>query len=280
MEPVLDREIDATFKFSTYEDEIVTVSNDGVVEGIGVGAADVFIYCKIPDLNPNYKEPDPELITVNVVDGTEEVQKLADAIIKAVNMLGTGTYTSESVQRMKALIEAANEIVDKDDPTQEEIDAAYADLIKGMRTLDPVDKNDKDAALAKTIDQLITELTNIYNQLIEQYDINNKPIHTKASNPMKVKGRKITVSYRKLKKKTQKIKRPKLIVVKNAKGKLKFKIAAAKKGKKSYKKYFKINTRTGKVALRKGLKKGTYKLMINVTASGDENYIYFYCSVQ
>jgi len=50
-------------------------------------------------------------------------------------------------------------------------------------------------------------------------------------------------------------------------------LSSAKKGKRSFKKYFKINKTTGKVTIRKGLKKGTYKVKVKVKALGNSNYI-------
>ena len=49
-----------------------------------------------------------------------------------------------------------------------------------------------------------------------------------------------------------------------------YKLASVSKSK--YKKYFKVNAKTGKVTVKKKLKKGTYKLRINVTAAGNGNY--------
>jgi hypothetical protein len=41
---------------------------------------------------------------------------------------------------------------------------------------------------------------------------------------------------------------------------------------KKYKSYFTVNKKTGKITVKKGLKKGTYKLKIKVTASGDKTH--------
>ena len=40
----------------------------------------------------------------------------------------------------------------------------------------------------------------------------------------------------------------------------------------SFKKYFKINSKTGKVTIKKGLKKGTYRVSVKVSAAGNSNY--------
>ena len=45
----------------------------------------------------------------------------------------------------------------------------------------------------------------------------------------------------------------------------------AKKGSKSYKTKFRINAKSGKVTVKKGLKKGTYKVRVRITASGNDS---------
>jgi len=45
-----------------------------------------------------------------------------------------------------------------------------------------------------------------------------------------------------------------------------------KKGKKSFKKKLSIDAKTGRVTVKKGLKKGTYKVKVKVRAEGDANY--------
>ena len=47
---------------------------------------------------------------------------------------------------------------------------------------------------------------------------------------------------------------------------------SAKKGKKSFKKKFMINAKTGKVTVKKRLKKGTYKVKAKVRTKGTANY--------
>ena len=54
-------------------------------------------------------------------------------------------------------------------------------------------------------------------------------------------------------------------------GKLDFKLE--KVNKKKFKKYFKVNGLNGNITLRRGLPRGTYKLKINVSASGNANYL-------
>ena len=95
----------------------------------------------------------------------------------------------------------------------------------------------------------------------------------KAANPLNIKPKTATVKYSKLKKKNQTLAVSKVIkFTKDAKDKKTYTLSSAKKGKKSFKKYFTINKTTGKVSVKKGLKKGTYKVKVKVKALGNNNY--------
>ncbi|SDB21603.1 leucine-rich repeat domain-containing protein [Eubacterium oxidoreducens] len=96
---------------------------------------------------------------------------------------------------------------------------------------------------------------------------------TKAVNPFGAKGKTASVKYKKLKKKNQTLSVSKVMTfTKDAKDTKNYTLVSAKKGSKSFKKYFKINKTTGKVTVVKGLKKGTYKVKIKVKALGNKNY--------
>ena len=92
------------------------------------------------------------------------------------------------------------------------------------------------------------------------------PKSAKVSNPLKVKGKTATVKYSKLKKKTQKLSLKKIIkTVKKGQGKITYtKVKGSKK--------ILINSKTGKVTIKKGLKKGTHKIKIKVSAAGNDKY--------
>ena len=95
----------------------------------------------------------------------------------------------------------------------------------------------------------------------------------KAANPLKVKGKKAVVKYKKLKKKAQTLAATKVMTFANQINDTKtYALSSAKKGKKNFKKYFKINKTTGKITVKKGLKKGTYKIAVKVMAEGNSNY--------
>ena len=95
----------------------------------------------------------------------------------------------------------------------------------------------------------------------------------KAANPLAISPKTATVKYSKLKKKTQTLDITKVMTfTKDANDQKTYTLSSAKKGSKSFKKYFKVNSTTGKVTIKKGLKKGTYKVKVNVTAAGNDNY--------
>jgi hypothetical protein len=95
----------------------------------------------------------------------------------------------------------------------------------------------------------------------------------KAANPMRLKAKTVTVKGKSLKKKSKSIARTKTVTVSKAEGKLSYKLASAKKGKKNFGKMFKINAKTGKVTMKKGLKTGTYMVTVKVRAKGNANYL-------
>ena len=91
-------------------------------------------------------------------------------------------------------------------------------------------------------------------------------------NTVSAKGKTAKVKYKKLRKKAQTVARYKVINVSAQGGDITYKLTGVKRGKsKKYKKYFKINAKTGNVTVKKKLKKGTYKITCKVTAG---NYKY------
>ena len=94
----------------------------------------------------------------------------------------------------------------------------------------------------------------------------------KKAQPMKIKGKTLKIKAKTIKKKSQTYSIGKAIdFIKKAKGTKTYKITKVSKSK--YKKYFKINSKTGKITIKKGLKKGTYKITIKVSASGNDYYL-------
>ena len=114
---------------------------------------------------------------------------------------------------------------------------------------------------------IITGIGDYYGTVTKTFTI------SKATNPLKVSGRSTTVYYSKLKKKSLPLSVTKVIkFTRKGRGNMYYTLSSAKKGKKSYKKYFKINSSTGKVTVKRGLKKGTYTVKVKTKAKGTSNY--------
>ena len=97
------------------------------------------------------------------------------------------------------------------------------------------------------------------------------PTFIKAANPMKVRGKTVTIRYRKLKKKSRIVKAAKAYKFSNkGKGTRIYKKVSV--NRKKYAKKFKVNRKTGKITVKKGIKKGTYKVKIKITAAGNDTY--------
>lgn len=97
-------------------------------------------------------------------------------------------------------------------------------------------------------------------------------IYVVTNNTLDVKGKTATVKYSKLKKKAQYLDVSKIMsFADEGQGEKTYTLASAKKSGKSYKKYFKINESTGKLTVKKGLKKGTYTVKAKVKAAGESN---------
>lgn len=88
---------------------------------------------------------------------------------------------------------------------------------------------------------------------------------TKKANTLKATAKTVKIKYKKLKKKAQTIKLKDAIKVSKAKGTVTY-------TKKSGNKKISINKKTGKITVKKGLKKGTYKVKITVKAAGNSSY--------
>lgn len=111
-----------------------------------------------------------------------------------------------------------------------------------------------------------------YVIMIEAQDDDGNVLANKVINTytLSISTKKAAVNYKKLRKKNKTVTRAKVMTLNNAQGKLTYKLISVKS--KKYKKYFKINTTTGNVTIKKKLKKGTYTVKVRVSASGNENY--------
>ena len=97
-------------------------------------------------------------------------------------------------------------------------------------------------------------------EIIKEFEI------TKRTNVVDGKGKTAKVKFKKLKKKTQKLKLSKVVkITKRGKGTLAYK-------KVSGNKKITVNKKTGKITIKKKLKKGTYKVKVKFMAKGDSIY--------
>ena len=85
------------------------------------------------------------------------------------------------------------------------------------------------------------------------------------ANTLKAGGKKLTLRYSKLKKKNISIKASSAYKLSGAKGTVSYK-------KLSGNSKIKVNTKTGKITVKKGLRKGTYKVKVRIKAAGTSRY--------
>ena len=87
----------------------------------------------------------------------------------------------------------------------------------------------------------------------------------KAGNGLSVAGKTYKIKRSKVKKKAKKVAVSSVMTVKRANGVVRYaKVSGSKK--------LSINASTGAVTIKKKTKKGTYKMIVNVTAAGDANH--------
>jgi hypothetical protein len=95
---------------------------------------------------------------------------------------------------------------------------------------------------------------------------------SKKTNTISVKLKKKTIKLNAdtIAKKSKKYARKKYLSVNNPKGTVRYKITSVNKSRKR----FSINSKNGRLTIKKGLKAGNYKVNIKVTASGNSSYKY------
>ena len=96
-------------------------------------------------------------------------------------------------------------------------------------------------------------------------------LQKKSANTLTAKGKSVKLKAKKLKKKTLKVKASKAVKVSSPCGTVKYTLAGVSKAK--FKKYFKVDPKSGGLTVKKGLKKGAYTVKIKVSASGDDNHL-------
>ena len=96
-----------------------------------------------------------------------------------------------------------------------------------------------------------------------------------AENPMVATGNAVKLRVKKLKKKNLTVKRTLAMEITGEQGELTFSkvsVDCNKKSAKNFAKKFVVGKTSGDITVKKGVKKGTYKVTVDVTAAGDDNY--------
>ena len=240
--PKLSTKIPVKFTFESQDEDVVVVDDNGVVTAVDEGSTAILVEAALKYSSANYNMDDLTVVWVNVKPEPFDLSETKVRFNKS-----SFTYNGK-VQR----------------PTIK--------TIKGWKLEEGIDYevkwSNKSSKKAGTYTVVVTGIGGFTGSTDATYTIK------KAANPMKVKAKKVAVKAKSLKKKAKSIARSKTLKVSNAKGKLSYRITAAKKGKskKNLKKKFKINAKTGKITVKKGLKKGTYKVTVKVKAKGTANY--------
>ena len=270
-------------------DTVLNNSFDGEVLNIS-GLADIYYECNIAD-NLEIDVTDdimvryfPSAENGKVIAWADSLKTGVDYKVKCTSfnpdkgkatiaLIAAGDYNGiyKFDVRIPVSIENAKTVLYKDTFTYNgKVQKPKVKTIKGLSlkagsdyTMDWSTKNSKNAG---------TYLVTIDGK--GNYSGSTDAIYTikKAKNPMKLKGKTIQLKKKKLKKKSQNIKRAKAFKVSKAKGKMTYKLVSAKKAGKNFKKKFKINAKTGKITVKKKTKKGLYKVTVKVKAKGNTNY--------
>ena len=109
------------------------------------------------------------------------------------------------------------------------------------------------------------------NYAASDYNLVNVKV-LKGNNPMTLTANTVEIKAKDLRNSGQTISQAQAFTVENAKGTLSYKFVSARKGTKSFNSMFSVNAKTGRIAVQKGLKKGTYKVKVKVRAKGNKSY--------
>ncbi len=129
-----------------------------------------------------------------------------------------------------------------------------------------------DSVAVKVSGGSLVEIIDVYNFENESNDYSALVINVevtcaaaKKANPLTVKGKTASVAYSKVKKAAQSLGVSKVLAISKAQGTVTYsKVSGNAK--------ITINKKTGKVTIKKGLKKNSYKVKVKVTAAGNKTY--------
>ena len=238
--PALSAKIPAKYTFESMDEDVVTVDDKGVVTGVQGGLAAILVNAVLREPNSNYDVARDVLVMVRVQSEGIDISETKVGFDKS-----SFTY---------------NGMVQK----------PVIKTIKGWELKEGTDYtvkwSDGSSKNAGTYKVTITGTGKYTGSTDATYTIK------KAANPMRLKAKTVTVKGKSLKKKSKSVAGTKALTVSRAEGKLSYKLASAKKGKKNFGKMFKVDAKTGKVTMKKGLKTGTYMVTVKVRAKGNANY--------
>ena len=189
-------------------------------------------------------------------DADEQEQADHQAIFDAYN----GAYLT----LMNAEIALGNEENKKQEEEYKAVVNAIKDLQDLLQTDDPATADIN--AATEILENALTALANASGQGEDGPGPGDDTV--RKDNTMTVTANKITVKYKKLRKKTLKIDQTSAFTVDSPQGDVTFKLT--KKDTKARKKI--TVSESGLVTVKKGLKKGKYKVVVMVTAAGNTEY--------
>ncbi|MEE1169799.1 MAG: Ig-like domain-containing protein, partial [Anaerovoracaceae bacterium] len=93
LDPILDIHVPAKFTYESEDENIATVSKDGVIKGVSEGETIITIHAKQEDPDPNYADADDMDIWIKVVpkdsseDAAERMDDVHDKLAQVLQML-------------------------------------------------------------------------------------------------------------------------------------------------------------------------------------------------
>ena len=234
-----DLRIPVKYTFESWQEDIATVTEDGVVTGLKKGAAVICVGVNPKYSSSNYSFSNSNTLLVYVVSDTVDIEQTKVELSESA-FTYNGEVQKPSIITIKGLDLKEGTDFEATWPNDSKNAGTYTVTIKGT------------GGYTGTTNATYT----IY----------------KAKNPITIKAKTVKVGQKKLKKKAKTFTASKVLTVSKAEGKLSYKLVSVKKGKKNFKKKISVNAKTGKVTVKKGLKKGTYKVKVEVRAAGDANY--------
>ena len=235
---------DKTVKWTSSDEEIATVDSDGIIRPIKAGTVIV---------TGTLKCGTSRSCTVVIMDGGVE-ELTAIGVKKPEITMKKGQYDQ---------VEIVSE--------PERAPIYYVEFKSNNEKVVTVDDNGVLHSVG-TGSAVITVLLSVEDKATGAVkDLTAKcNVYVTGANTMKARGKTVKIKQSQVKKQAKVIKRTKAIKITGAKGKVTYKLTGVSKNK--YRKYFKVAKNTGKLTVKKGIRKGSYKVRIKVMASGDRAF--------